>query len=240
MKKNKSMLEKLSVDSMGKLNMSKEKYFMMFSFNNYYGVLKKTGTEYDIFNLNKHECMSQEDLLQDLLLQIRTGNQCLKKNDVICMRINGNISCFSFLGFRKRYSPDPVRSCFVETVNPLDDEREWFIKKIHDENLVLSVLDGNVYAAEDLIGKSYCFYAIDSEVFRTNQNGMTFSTYSLFKLSDSGIETENLYSKPFYMVKNALYCFMQNKNEGKKPVLLLNRHELEMLLDYQQLQKLVV
>lgn len=83
-------------------------------------------------------------------------------------------------------------------------------------------------------------YSIDSEVFRKEGSGFIISDYSLYKLDGNEIKTDNLYCKPFQMIKNALYYFSRDIKEKRKALLLLNRYELEMIMDYCQLQKMIV
>lgn len=59
-------------------------------------------------------------------------------------------------------------------------------------------------------------------------------------LDGNAIISKNFYGKPFYMMKNALYYFMKERQGRKTAILLLNREELEMVADYNLLERMIV
>lgn len=230
-----------------KVEIENNRYQMFFSFENVYGIFRsnnkmkfaKSSIECELIFLNPHDCVLPNDLLLDVLYLYRSGKLALQRNDVVSIRINGHVSNFCFNG-RKVKSIDSVSMNFYEIKDFIDQERTAILNDIHSNNKVLSVLDGYIYSIESMNINKYCLYAIDSEVFRKEGSGFIMSDYSLYKLDGDEIKTDNLYCKPFQMIKNALYYFNRDIKEKRKTLLLLNRYELEMIMDYYQLQKMIV
>jgi hypothetical protein len=58
----------------------------------------KDSTEYRFIKFNQHNCLSFKDFLIDITLLVRTGELDLKRKDMVCVRINGFLSCFQYIG----------------------------------------------------------------------------------------------------------------------------------------------
>lgn len=229
-----------------KVKMEKNRYRMLFSFENVYGIFRakskmdfaKSSMECELVFLDYHDCVIPSDLLLDILYFNRSGKLNLQRNDVVSVRINGCVSNFCFNG-NKVTGFESALMNFYEVKGFINQERTVFLNDIHRSNKVMGVLDGYLYSIENMDINRYCFYAIDSEVFRKEGNGFIRSDYSLYKMDENGIKADNLYCRPFQMIKNALYYFSRDAKGKRKALLLLNRYELEMIMDYYQLQKMI-
>lgn len=232
------------------LGFDKERFKMFFSFDSIFGIFRsrekmgftEESSECDLLSVKMHNCVVPFDVLRDIIFLHRSGLLQLERNDVVCVRINGFITNFRYNG-RTIDDPSKVESYFRQIKGFTKKEKAEYVEQIHSENKVLSVLDGKTYSLEMLNGSECTLYAIDSEFFFREKNGYVVADYSLYKLDHNEIRTENINCKPFQMIKNALFYFQKDIHAGKKKknvILLLDRKELEMVMDYSQLQKLIV
>ena len=110
------------------------------------------------------------------------------------------------------------------------------VKKIHEENRVLSVLDGRILHISNINLKKIIPCAIDGKVFESS--GDTFMLdYALYVYDNNIVHIIDPEQRPFIQINVALLYFEQMKYK-KQPLLLLDRSELEMVRDFYQLQKL--
>ena len=221
------------------------RYQLLFSFENIYGILRCnnesgisiTSTEYKLLFIKSHNCLTPYDVLKDILFLYRSAGIKILRNDVICVHINGYVWSYRFLGIKSSNIENFMEN-FMEIKKFIDEEKNYFIESIHENNRVLSVLDGYIYNIQDVARKYHSLYAIENEHFFEEKNGYIFSDCSLYLLEGKTIKPQNLYGKPFYMMKNALYYFRKARKKGDA-ILLLNREELEMIADYTLLDMIV-
>lgn len=230
-----------------KVNMEPSRYRMLFSVDSIYGVFrnkKETGiatasSDYRLAYVKSHDCLTPYDVLKDILFLYHSAAIKIYRNDIICIRINGYVWSYRFLGIKDSNIERFIRN-FVEMKNFMAKEKECFINMIHNKNKVLSVLDDCLYDIKDIAHTYNSFYAIEHEHFVEGRNGYIFSDCFLYMLDGNTIISKNFYGKPFYMMKNALYYFMKERQGRKPAILLLNREELEMVADYNLLERMIV
>ena len=216
------------------------RYSMLFSLENVYGIYrtknidKEESLNYELVCFNIHESITSIDVLKDVMYMIRIGALELLPNDIVCIRVNGLTTSYRYTGFGET-DADRILESYIEVPRFLDTEYKQVIAKLHEENKVLSVLEGKAFDIKEIGADGQDFFCIDLEVFKN------MTEYSLYILKDMEIYKINPYSKPFTMVENALYYY-EKANSGKKnkSILLLNRYELEMVKDYHQLSGIVV
>ena len=79
-------------------------------------------------------------------------------------------------------------------------------------------------------------YCIDKETYSlSSRSGSVISNYSLLMLNNNVITNVNPSGRPFVMIANALYCFMRKMEKEKETLLLLDRHEFELIRDFNDL-----
>lgn len=227
---------------------SNRRYEMLFSFENLYGIFRTNEVQkehicsknYELVYLKAHENMTQDDVLKDLIFLNRSGEVEMQINDIVCIKINGEISCFRFSGI-KNHNPECTKNNFAEIKGFLDEEKKEFISSLHRENKILSVLDGKIYEIENIDPEKHTFYCIHNEIFKKSSRSANITAiYSLYYLKDMVIAQANPFSQPFVTIQHALYFFYKNKKRNPKSMLLLSRAELEMIRDYYQLRQFVV
>lgn len=244
-------MRKLSIET-EKVNMEYERYRFIFGFDNLITVFKPhdymnatpNSKDYRVAFSIEHTCSSIEDVLMDLELFVRTGNERVIINDVVGIKINGSIYCFRYLGMINAQLSS--LEGYHEVQNFIEYEKNNLIKEIHRQNKVMSVLYGELIPIEKIEMEENLLYAIDGEMFKPSGDygkGFTTTDYSLYCLEDMEINKVNPYPKPFFNISVALYYFLHNKNgkrtKKRSPILLLNRQELEMIKDYHQLNRLI-
>ncbi|MCI8781784.1 MAG: hypothetical protein HFH70_14170 [Lachnospiraceae bacterium] len=148
-----------------KIEIENNRYRMLFSFGNVYGIFRannqmkfaKSSMEIELVFLNPHDCVIPNDLLLDVLYLYRSGKLDLQRNDVVSIRINGHVSNFCFNGVKVK-SIDSVSMNFHEMKGFIDQERTVLLNDIHRSNKVLSVLDGYIYSIENIDINEYCIF----------------------------------------------------------------------------------
>lgn len=75
---------------------------------------------------------------------IRAGKIDLKVNDVVSIKMNGFTSSYRFCGLLQKEND------FILAPDFLVKEREYYIKQIHEKNMVLSVLDAKIIPMNEL------------------------------------------------------------------------------------------
>lgn len=222
-----------------------ERYQMLFSFDNVYGIFRSANganeynsQNYELIRFLYHTSLAPDDVLKDIIYMIRAGEFFLNINDVICIKINGAFSSFRYLGM-KYQDIEYASKNFIEVQKFLVDELQRYILTLHQENRVLSVLDGRTYSIDDFDGKTNILYCIDNETFRSSERAIT-SDYFLYVLKNSDIKVSNPYPRPFISIKHALYYFYKYRNKNTNAILLFNRYELEMVKDHSELKSLVI
>lgn len=229
----------------GCFRVESDRYRMLFSFENAYGIFRLLGKEaslrsddYEMICYEQHASIAPIDVLKDLFYIARAGDADIRINDVVCIKINGAIVSYRFSGL---LSHDPEQSCksFGEVPEFLTNEKKKYVSKLHRENKVLNVLDGKVYSLEELSPNDWTFYSIDKEVFKKTDYSAGIATdYSLYALKDSMIQEISPFRKPFATIHLALFCFNKHKHRCYS-MLLLSRAELERIRDFNQLKKLL-
>lgn len=227
-----------------KYNVSQNRYEMLFSYDNSYGIFRAkefvrdlcSSQYYDLIEYSRHDSNSTEEVLSDILYSHKCGISQLRINDVVCIKINGLICCFRFCGISKKRN---MYKTFLDIPGFLESEKTHYIKNIHKENLVLSVLDGNLFRIDELDIKRINAYCIENETFvPSSRAGIVESNYSLYALRGTDIRNINPYRRPFVLMSNALYMYYKNRKRNLNSLLLFDKYELEMLKDYWQLHDL--
>jgi hypothetical protein len=222
---------------------------MLFSFENMYGIFRpqtennnkpKKSEYYELKYVRSHDSVVPDDVLKDILYLVRSGEITMLINDIVSIKINGTISDYRYLGYRSK-NPEQSFNNFAVTKGFLTDEKKYYILNLHKSNKVLSVLDGKVYSVNDSRLSTRTFFCIDREVFQSpDRAAQITSDYFLYTLQNFNIKEVNPYRKPFGTVKHALYYYFKNQKSNADAILLLNRHELEMVKDYCELHAFTV
>lgn len=223
-----------------KFDVSDVRYAFLFSFENIHGLFRAkdlalnldASTYYELLSYEVHKSNFVEDAIIDICLAILAGKIEILINDVIGIRINGRLYAYRYI--KKLKNLQEYEESFTKIEGFFDEERESYIDRIHDENMVLSVLDGRLFsvsASEFTHNRVFC---IEHESF-VHKKGPVNSNYSMYGLFDKDIKNINPGNFPFVSLNNAIYFFNKKKRKEKSSMLLYNRKELEMLKDYFQL-----
>lgn len=223
---------------MERFNISYERYMMFFGYMNQFGIFHPEDGVYDYSNscqyrlvyVSEYNSDTPSDVLKDISFLIRAGKIDLKVNDVISVKMNGFTSSYRFCGLLQKEND------FISAPDFLAKEREYYIKQIHDQNMVLSVLDAKIIPMNKLNFEKNKIYCIDKETYSlSSRSGSVISNYSLLMLNNNVITNVNPSGRPFVMIANALYCFMRKMEKEKETLLLLDRHEFELIRDFNDL-----
>ena len=222
-----------------------ERYRMLFLFENIYGIYRAysnsniTGEsiDYNLYGVYEHDSVAPVDVLKDVAYLIKSGEVHLQPNDVICIKINGGIVSYEYKG-NKIFDIETVKKSFSEVPKFLEVEKKRFVSQLHGDNKVLGVLEDREYRLNELEIKNQKIFCIEREVYKNRNRQSLMTEYSLYLLQGGIIKNINPYSKPFSMIKNALYYY-KKKSRGNS-LLVLDRHELEMIKDFYQLQQVII
>lgn len=224
------------------IDIDKRKYDLFFSFHNVFAVFR-TGNHGTYSEDSRNSEMIYYDyttannpnaVLTDLIFLAKIGRLTLKINDIVVVRFNGQLQSYRFHGVIQNAISD--KDCFVKLDDFTEAERVGYIEKIHSENCVLSVLDGKLLHLSNINLKKTIPCAIDGKIFQTAKESF-MSDYSLYVYENDKVHIIDPDQRPFLQINVALLFFNQLKSK-KKPLLLLNRKELELVRDYFQLRKL--
>lgn len=230
-----------------KVALDPSRYKMLFSMDSIYGVFRRkkeiaipaSSQDYCLAYVKLHDCLTPYDVLKDILFLYHSAGIEIYRNDIICIRINGYVWSYRFIGIKDNNIEKFIKN-FVEIKSFLAEERDCLVNAIHNDSRVLGVLEGCLYNIKDIIHIYSNFYAIEHEHFIEERNGYIFSDCFLYMFDGNTILSKNFYGKPFYMMKNALYYFMKERQKRKPAILLMNREELEMIADYSLLERMIV
>lgn len=187
-----------------------------------------------LISIFDHKCSSTEDILKDVLLRSRMDSLHISINDIVCIKINGYISCFRFVGLRSNSLEAPFDN-FTEEKNFVIKEMGAILTELHDQNKVISVLDGQVLSLDNTDYRKSGIYCISREVYPGQ--GFMRSEFMLYVIDREGvIKVVNPNHRAFVSLQNAIYFY--NKRRRENDVLLLDRRELELAADYYQLCKM--
>lgn len=202
------------------------------------GVITNNSKDYRLNYLDTHRNSLITDVIKKISYIQRTGMLSLNTNNVVCIKINGLISCYRYMGV-KTNNPERFFENFVEVKRFVNREMEEKIENLHRDNKVVGAVDGRVYHIDELENQK--LYALDYEVFRKENNLYNAtSNYVLYGLDQNGrLQNTQPDSKSFTMIQNALYYFYKAKQKDPAAVLLFNRKELEIVNDYYQLNGLM-
>lgn len=190
--------------------------------------------ECSLNSIFEHDCSSTEDILKDVLLKNRIESLQMNVNDVVCIKINGYISCFRFIGMHSNSLESPFDN-FVEDKKFVTREMETILMDLHNQNKVISVLDGQVLSLNSTDYRKNGIYCISREVYPGQ--GVLRTEFMLYVIDRDGIiEVVNPNHRAFVSLRNAIYFY--NKQRKENDVLLLDRKELELAADYYQLCKM--
>ncbi len=232
---------------MKKFDITADQYMMLFGYRNQYGIFHpddnirdySDSRQYDLVYVSEHSSDAPSDVLKDISLMIRAGKLDLKVNDVISVKVNGLTFSYRYCGMmRLQWDED-----FIMVPDFLKREKEFYVGRIHEMNMVLSVLDATMIPMNELNIENDNVYCIEKETYSSsNGAGRVISNYSLLMLKNGLISNMNPNGRPFVMIANALYYFMRKKRKKKGTLLLLDKHEFELLRDFHDLNnvKLVV
>lgn len=237
-----------NIQSENFINVEWNRYQFLFGFENLVSVfrpknpmaLEKSSSKFDLVYSYENNCTSTYDVLLDLDVLVRSEQKELILNDVVGIKINGAVTCYRYLG--KRNNVESIWDIFKEVEKFTSGEIGQIVSELHRNNQVLSVLDGKIISIKDIDFNRQMIFAIDGESFNTIDcygKGYLTTDYSLYKLQNLNVINANPYYRPFFNINVALYHFLNNKeykrNKSKKPILLLNRYELELIRDYYQI-----
>ena len=228
-------------------DVSNERYQILFGFENVYGIFRSfdsktadTSEEYNLIFFQSHNSLVPDDVLKDLIYLTRSGEVNIAVNDIVSIKINGSFASYRFSGM-KNHDPEQSGKNFVEISGFLNKEKSQYIDRIHEDNAVLSVLDGKIHSIKSIDLNSQVFYCIDNEVFgQASRAASIMSDYSLYALNNLAIKVINPYTRPFVSIQHALYYYSKYQKKNASSVLLLNRKELEMVKDYHQLKQMAI
>lgn len=223
-----------------KFNVSSARYAFLFSFENIFGLfrLKKSAKnpessmEYDLLSFAVHHSNYEEDALIDICLSVMAGKYDIEINDIFGLRINGKL--YSYRYVKRLKTLQTIRESFVRVDDFFSKETEYYINRIHNDQMVLSVLDGCLYPVSSKDFLKNRVFCIENENFN-RVKGPISSNYSMYGLYGKDIKNLNPGNFPFVSLKNAIYFFNKKKRKEKSSMLLFNRLELEMLKDHFQL-----
>ena len=230
---------------MDRFRIPEARYVMLFSYENVYGIFRAEkfidelddSSGYDLKSFTIYENDSPDDVLKDILYLVRAGKLQLFFNDVICIKLNGFVISYRFCGSRDNRELDSSR--FVKISDFLKKEKETYISCIHKENMVLSVLEGQLYHISSFDVNEYNIYCIEQETYGpADRSGNVMTNYSLYALRGNVIQNITPHTQPLVMMNNALYCFYKNRKKDKSSLLLFNKRELELLRDYIELRNM--
>ena len=227
---------------------SETRYMMLFAYENVYGIFRpkrfmadlNDSNYYDLKNFTVYENDSPDDVLRDIVFLARAGKIELHFNDIIVIKLNGYVISYRFCGSINKYGD---KSRFIKIPDFLKKEKEAYISNIHRKNMVLSILEGQLYYINSLDLDTYNFYCIDQETYGpTDCAGNVMTNYSLFMLHGLNIKNITPHVSPFVMLNNALYYFYKNREKNKSSLLLYDKNEMELLKDHIELMdmKLVI
>ena len=233
-----------------KISIDETRYKLLFSFENAYGIFRFYNDDHNIRDSRAYKLISYQkinhplspsDILEDVFLLCKTNKLKLNQNDVICIKLNGEVVSYRFLGFRGK-NINCIDPAFSRLDKFIDAECDDILSRLHKQNRVLSVLDGKSYNIENLDLSKLKLYSIARENFGSLANFSSakngFSEFSIFALDDLSIKRVDIYKKPFFSLRNALFSFQKMFGSQKKSLLLFDRKELEMIKDYYECKSL--
>lgn len=225
------------------VDLERERYGLFFSFSNVVAILRakeengflERSEDGKIIFYGSTSKSNPELILMDLIFKAKIGSVDLLINDVVILRVNGQLTSYRFHGLISRFSSSSA-ACFDRLNGFIEAERWNYIRHIHSTDRVLSVLDGKVLHLSNINLAKTIPCAIDGKIFQAAGDSV-MSDYSLYVYDNGVVKFVDPEQKPFLRIDVALQFFNQKKYQ-KQPLLLLNRSELEMVRDYHQLQRL--
>lgn len=224
-----------------KFKISDSRYKLLFLPINIWGIFRPNENVYNFVDSNYFELKyvkefstnSIQGVLTDIKYMISSQKVDFKVNDVITIKINGAFIFYRYCGSGNN---DTLDADFTEIRHFVDSERNNYISIIHQERMVLSLLDGLLYSLDNKYIAKSNLYCITEEFFKLKNNAIV-SNYSLFSLSlsDNEIHHSNPHGVPFISMKNA--AFYYHSNYITNSLLLLNRTELDMVRDSRELKQ---
>lgn len=219
-------------------NITEERYKMFFGYENQYGIFHPKediqdyldSCQYNLAYVSEYNSDAPSDVLKDISFLIRAGKFELRVNDVISIKMNGFISSYRFCGTLHKEND------FILVPDFLKKEKDFYVKQIHEMNMVLSVLDARAVPMNELNLEKNKIYCIEKEIYLpSDSSGSVVSNYSLLMLKNNMILNMNPSGRPFVMIANALYYFMRKQNRENGILLLLDKHEFELIRDFHDL-----
>lgn len=223
---------------MEKFNITEERYKLFFSYENQYGIFHPkediqdylNSCQYNLSYVSEYNSDTPSDVLKDISFLIRAGKFELRVNDVISIKMNGFISSYRFCGTLQKEND------FIFVPDFFKKEKDFYVNQIHEMNMVLSVLDARVIPMSELNLEKNKIYCIEKETYLpSDSSGSVISNYSLLMFKNNMILNMNPSGRPFVMIANALYYFMRKKNQDNETLLLLDKHEFELIRDFHDL-----
>lgn len=222
------------------IGMSIKRYNLLFLLNNSFGFFRLKNNDdlnnslnYDCIYYREHDCVIAEDVLIDIMLHMRSGDEVdLVVGDIIAIRINGILYSYRFCGISS-WNLNQIEENF-ENIGTVFFKKEVkrLIKNLHSNSRVLDVLKGQTIPLtkkDDL--KKYNFYGIEKEDYSFST--IDFVTeYNIYKLYNGQIVNANPNESSFYNIDNVMFYYLKNYKDEKLSVLLYGRKELEMIKDY--------
>ena len=222
-----------------RIGISKNRYQLLFSMENAYGILKKkadvdaeTSKDYECVRYSNHDCVYPTEVLVDIMFRMRSGEKtCIEPEDIVCVCVNGLLYTYRFFGVVS-WDPEDIEDNFKSLgTDFFSEEKKEIVEKLHKHGLVLNVLGGSVIALKDEPTlRKFNFYGIEKEIYPFKPFNM-ISEYSIYKLKNDKITKVNPNGTSFYDIKNALYFFLKKCKGESTSILLFNRRELEMIKD---------
>lgn len=225
-----------------RFSISQSRYYMLFSLDNLYGVLRSHNSKqsvnsksYDLLYQDVHDCNTVNALLTDLCFSIISGKIDLVINDVIAIKINGQLFCYRYVSEIKSLLQFNAAKSFSYIPVFFQSEIEGYISILHNENKVLSVLDGRVFSLYDECLCNSHVYCIESNITSKHYNSLLFYFY-IYYFHNMSIDTVNPAGVPFTTLNNAFYYYKKKCKNTIPSILLFNLYELEMIKDYYELK----
>ncbi len=192
-------------------------------------------TKYNIILSSDVRGNELHELLSDMLCMKKVGKIDLKLNDVVTIGFNGSNFSFLFINdnIRNPFEPDMY---FQELKGFFDKEIKSFLSSIHQKNCVIDITNKKLVHIENIVTMPTSLYALHTESFmmKKKKGFKTVYNYYIYMLNDKyEIDCINPFCRPFDRLQSVLDFFvLYSKKRNEKALVLFDKKELEMVMDY--------
>ncbi len=238
------MISKIEEISSG---LDKNIFDFLFGYKNIYCIFRE---EVMIFK-SSHKTNKPYDALVDILISNYLGEIRLKTQDIICIRIKGNNYFYSFLGCTLN-SIDALNVALYfipyqgKLIDKINEKRNMYIRNSHIKEKVIDILSCKNYDIRNIDLNSQNVFAIEKEdinVLQCNKN-FILSYYTVLQIvpTKSSYKIKNILSnnQRFSDYEKAIEYFYYSLYDEGNTLLLINRSELEMIIDIYDLERIIV